>query len=204
MEAGAVVIDNVLKYRLTEEVARQAVEVAVRQGGEWHVSFSNPTAGPWKMIQLPEEYGSRIFRYGKEEDRPDLILLSSTHKTGLVLEAKDSLAKLLAPSQLEKSTEVFLKEMNRFEGVLPSGFLWLCGYVYPVIAKELPLVKELHSRHAALASASGDGRIAGFVDLRVSTDANGDLHVNAYFQDMSSSSRTVLLSALEATAVGVG
>lgn len=197
-------VDDVLEYRLTEEVARQAVEVAIRKGGEWHVSFSNPTAGPWKMIQLPKEYGSHIFRYKKEEDRPDLILLSPKHEIGLVLEAKDSLAKLFAPGQLQKSTEVFLKEMDRFGGLLPAGFLWLCGYVYPVLDREQAMVKELHLRHEALAASRQDERIAACVDLRVSTDGTGDLHVNIYPYDMSDPSRERLLSAIKATAVSTG
>lgn len=193
-----------LKYQLTEEVARQAVEVALKTGAEWHVSFSNPTAGPWKMIQLPPEYGSRIFRYGKEEDRPDLILVSPSNKVGLVLEAKDSLTKLLSGGQLEKSIQVFRKEMDRFIGVVPHDFLWVCGYVYPISDADERLHGLLMARHDALAARTGDRRVVPSVHLAVRTDGDGDLHVGAECHDFEDDEqRLLLLTALDSTAVTI-
>lgn len=190
-----------LTYKLTEEVARQAVEVAfTTSGSDWHVSFSNPTAGPWKKIQLPPEYGSRIFRYGKEEDRPDLILVSPMARTGLILEAKDSLAKLLVAGQLEKSVEVFRKEMDRFQGVMPVDFTWACGYVYPVLARETGLLAALTERHTSLGVACGDVRVAPSLHISVETIPNGDLQVVTRCLDFSSEHKRILLSALATTA----
>jgi hypothetical protein len=112
-------------YSLTEEVARQAVEVKFKTHGQWSIAFSNPTAGPWKIIKLGNyEFGDDL-RYTKEEDRPDLILFTPQKQAYLffVLEAKDSLHKLLAGEQLAKSMKVFDKETNRLRNVIVSNEL---------------------------------------------------------------------------------
>lgn len=95
-------------YRLTEEIARWAFEVNIRKSKAWYIAFTNPTAGPWKrvMANTPDGVPGEVYRFPRDNDRPDLILVSDTHKTVLIIEAKDSLPKLLVRDQMAKSVDV--------------------------------------------------------------------------------------------------
>jgi hypothetical protein len=56
------------RYKLSEEVVRQAVEVAFKRDGDWEIAFANPTAGPWKRIRIGTYIGGEDLRYTKEEN----------------------------------------------------------------------------------------------------------------------------------------
>ena len=108
------------KFKITEEVVRQSVEVGFKQSDHWKIAFTNPTAGPWKMIKLGAYEGGHDLRYAKEEDRPDLILFNRQAKLFLVFEAKDLIKKLIDETQIEKSVAVFQKEGTRLDEILST------------------------------------------------------------------------------------
>jgi hypothetical protein len=139
-------------YAISEEIVLQTVEVLFRKDPSWEVSFTNPTAGPWKMIKFGNYVGGSDLRFLKEEDRPDLITFSSNNGLFLILEAKDDISKLtltrrlngnLVHPQLEKSIKVFIKERERINTILREsentellfpenykGYFILSGYIY--------------------------------------------------------------------------
>jgi len=96
------------KYKLTEEIARWAFEVRCMQSKGWYIAFTNPTAGPWKSVKARAEDNSEseIYRFGSTEERPDIVLINDELKIVLIIEAKDSIYKLTAPNQAEKSSKV--------------------------------------------------------------------------------------------------
>ncbi|MBW2972757.1 hypothetical protein KY346_00010 [Candidatus Woesearchaeota archaeon] len=104
-------------YTINEEIVRQTLEVKFSVNSktkeEWFISFSNPTAGPWKKIMFITKDGKtvRIGGYEKEEKRPDLIVFSRTHKLLFIIEAKDYLPELL--KNHDKIEETFAKEYDK-------------------------------------------------------------------------------------------
>jgi hypothetical protein len=126
-------------FRLTEEIARWAFEVKLSQNNDWHIAFTNPTAGPWKRITALNTNGidGEVHRFARDEERPDLLLVSDTHQMIIILEAKDSLPKLITDTQIRKSAQVVLtlaevlkgKRENPFWGKradynIVAGLLW--------------------------------------------------------------------------------
>jgi hypothetical protein len=95
-------------FRLTEEISRWAFEVHVNTLSDWYIAFSNPTAGPWKRLMARDEAGieGEVHRFEREEDRPDLVLVNDNLSTLVIVEAKDSLAALVARTQVVKSSAV--------------------------------------------------------------------------------------------------
>lgn len=140
-------------YTITEEVVLQTVEVGFRLQPNWQVSFTNPTAGPWKAIRFGDYVGGTDLKYAKEEDRPDLIVFNEKYSLFLILEAKENILRLIAGQglnrserypQLEKSIAVFYKEMNRIDSILQDpnkahlvfknglrDYRIVTGYIYP-------------------------------------------------------------------------
>lgn len=102
-------------FHLTEEIARWAFEVVCKQQNDWYVAFTNPTAGPWKTIKCTDtqtgEVGE-VYRFELEETRPDILLVNDTMKLILIIEAKDSIEKLTAGDQVEKTVEVVSQLTN--------------------------------------------------------------------------------------------
>ena len=94
--------------KMDEEVARWAFEVHLRSVDGCDSVFSNPTAGPWKRVMSSDELGDmhEVHRFARDEARPDLVLVSDEHRTVLIIEAKDELAKLAQPRQARKSAHV--------------------------------------------------------------------------------------------------
>jgi hypothetical protein len=103
-------------YQLTEEIARWRFEVFVKSCPAWYIAFTNPTAGPWKRVMEKREDGveGEVYRFVRDEDRPDLILVCDDLKTIAIIEAKDSLAKLQVDDQLSKSAQV----VEKLSGIL--------------------------------------------------------------------------------------
>lgn len=132
-------------YLLTEEIARQTVEVIfnVEEKEEWFICFSNPTAGPWKLVKIynparpdePEIAGS----YLKEEKRPDLVLYSYKHKIFILLEAKKNVTELFSRGQIEKTIKMFDAEIAKLKAIpqisqeIESGetYTFITGFLYP-------------------------------------------------------------------------
>lgn len=126
-------------FRLTEEIARWAFEIRCQASRDWYVAFTNPTAGPWKTIRCTDMDGNvgEVYRFELEETRPDIVLVNDVLHLVLIFEAKDSLSKLTAGTQVEKSVEVVAqlaeilktKEKNPFWGKrahypVLTGLLW--------------------------------------------------------------------------------
>ena len=103
-----------IDFKLTEEFSRWAFEVQILKLQNWQIVFRNPTAGPWKRIESKDTKGrmGEVYRFGREEKRPDIIIVNDKLKTIIVFEAKDSLSKLSRKSQISKSAKVVLDMAN--------------------------------------------------------------------------------------------
>lgn len=121
-------------YRLTEEIARWAFEVQLKQLPTWTIAFTNPTAGPWKRVMATDSKGKigEVYRFPRESDRPDLILISDELEHVVIIEAKDSLPKLLVPSQKEKSINVVASLADKLRSLRDNAF-WGARANYQVI-----------------------------------------------------------------------
>ena len=97
--------------RLNEEIARWAFEIQITTTSDWYIAFTNPTAGPWKTIKAQNSLGvsGEVYRFQLEEDRPDIIMYNDILKTIIIFEAKDSIEKLFEGTQMEKSSDVFIR-----------------------------------------------------------------------------------------------
>lgn len=109
-------------FRLTEETSRWAVEVLIRTESpakeNWWIAFSNPTAGPWKRLMAPQNGGwAEVYRYARDEERPDLVLVSDTLGVVLIAEAKGKIQSLLGSRQMNKSLAVIDEMENQLSGL---------------------------------------------------------------------------------------
>lgn len=121
--------------RLNEEVARWAFEIIHKNNTSWKIAFTNPTAGPWKTIKAPsKDTGTEgeVYRFGLEEDRPDIIMFNDELKTVVIIEAKDSLKKLLERKQAKKSADVVVNLANILKAKGTNTF-WLGRENYKVV-----------------------------------------------------------------------
>lgn len=203
------------QYRLTEEVIRQAVEVHFKQGArDWQISFSNPTAGPWKMIRIGKYRGGQDLRYAKEENRPDLILFAPAAGVFLILEAKDGIQKLLASQtlqgqvsykQLITSMNVFEKEIQRIDQILgdaalsdqvfadiprPSEITIVPGYIFPASGRAFNVQRrKLYEIHSLLSKYGErtDPRLEGCVSFIVKRTILDELTVQHSFYNLDES-----------------
>ena len=98
--------------RLNEEIARWAFEILFKTNKSWVISFTNPTAGTWKTIKatsLRTGAEGEVYRFILEEDRPDIVMYNDELKAVIIIEAKDSLEKLIDKNQAIKSAAVVVK-----------------------------------------------------------------------------------------------
>jgi len=152
-------------FKLTEQVCLQCASVALQAAG-WKEWFCNPTAGPWKRIKINGVPDSQLTRFGKKENRPDLIAYNKTHSLVLVIEAKDVLRKLVAPEQFSKTQGVFTSVRRRIRQLirqyevlqLPSAreLKILCGYLFPLqedsrFSTTLNGLRRMHQRSGSAA-----------------------------------------------------
>lgn len=205
-------------YTITEEVVLQTVEVGFRLQPDWQVSFTNPTAGPWKTIRFGDYVGGTDLKYAKEEDRPDLIVFNEKYSLFVILEAKDSILKLIAGHgvnrsesypQLEKSIAVFHKEMTRIDTILKdprlarliyrNGFQdysIVTGYIYPEAkVRSINLNKRLVELHHQIAQEKNEPRLDSCLQLVVRQEGL-NLLVNMKAHGVSSEFEKYLLNAL--------
>ena len=108
------------KYKLTEEICRWSFEIKIKNSKDHWISFTNPTAGPWKTIisYNKDNIKGEVYRFERNEKRPDLIVVNDQLKTVIIFEAKDSLEKLLNKNQLIKSCQVtnnIIKKLTNLE-----------------------------------------------------------------------------------------
>ena len=120
---------------LNEEIARWAFEILCKEKKSWHIAFTNPTAGPWKTIKakaLNSKKEGEVYRFILEENRPDIIIYNDALKVIIIIEAKDTLEKLLVNKQPVKSTEVVIK-LARILNAKASNEFWNGRENYTVI-----------------------------------------------------------------------
>jgi len=114
-------------YSISEEIVRWSFEVFIKNNFEelrWWIAFTNPTAGPWKTIIAIDDKGfsHEVYRFTRDEDRPDLVLVNDVKKTILVIEAKDYCDKLCDRRQMEKSLKVIVKMQETLQGI--TNTMW--------------------------------------------------------------------------------
>lgn len=121
--------------RLNEEIARWAFEILFKSNTSWRIAFTNPTAGPWKTIKaVSKSTGEEgeVYRFILEEDRPDIIMYNDALECIIIIEAKDSLEKLLVHDQAKKSAAVVVKLANLL-GSKASNPFWQGRENYKVV-----------------------------------------------------------------------
>lgn len=100
------------QYRINEEITRWTTEVYIKSNPNknWYIAFTNPTAGPWKKITVKNKEGKliEVYRFDREEKRPDLVLINDKKGIILIVEAKYDLDDILKGRQMEKSIKVVL------------------------------------------------------------------------------------------------
>lgn len=166
----------------TEEIVRWAFEVHINTSAtakkNWFIAFTNPTAGPWKRVMAPDSSGKNmveVARFGREEERPDLLLVSDVLCLNLIIEAKDDLSKLVTEAQMKKSLAVIRDLGKRLTAstvevwkaraayrIIP-GFLW--GGAEP--QSELALVTNAYDRYCR----QSDGKSLVGICVIKTTDA---------------------------------
>ena len=123
-------------YRLTEEIARWAFEIRCQE--PWYIAFTNPTAGPWKTIKCLDSsrQAGEVYRFGSDENRPDIILVNDLMKLIIIVEAKDRLNALIAGDQAQKSVEVVANLSVIFKNMKTNKF-WGDRYQYDIYTSVL-------------------------------------------------------------------
>jgi hypothetical protein len=118
---------------LNEEISRWAFEILFKDNQHWKIAFTNPTAGPWKTIKATNSYGKEgeVYRFPLEETRPDIILYNDELEAILIVEAKDSLTKLVSGDQAEKSVAV-VERLADILSRLDNNPYWNKRAHYPV------------------------------------------------------------------------
>jgi hypothetical protein len=128
------------QYKINEEITRWTTEVYIKSTptSNWYIAFTNPTAGPWKKITVrnSEKKAVEVYRFDREEKRPDLVLINDKKKIILIVEAKYDLNDILNSEQMKKSVKVVvdmaevlksisIKEwaLRKTYKIIPS-FLW--------------------------------------------------------------------------------
>ena len=188
--------------RLKEEIARWAFEIIYKTNTSWKIVFTNPTAGPWKTIKAPSKINGvegEVYRFILEEDRPDIVMFNDDLETVIIIEAKDSLEKLLDRAQAIKSAAVVVKLANilRDKGTnaywrgrenykVILGLLWgSTDYPENDIEK-----RRLYDYYHNLVK---DEEVV-FSDLIIGVETlyrSGNLHCEAFYKDYSGDASTL-------------
>jgi hypothetical protein len=128
-------VKHEFEYRMTEEVVRWRFEIAMRESKDWWIAFTNPTAGPWKRLsgRDDEENEGEVYRFPRDEDRPDVVAVNDSRKLLLIIEAKDAFERLLSPDQIAKSCDVVLG-LTKALSALGDNPYWKQRSSYTVIA----------------------------------------------------------------------
>ena len=122
-----------ISYRVSEEIVRWTLEVFLDNAQtDWWTAFRNPTAGPWKTVTAPDMKGvyQEVYRFTRDEDRPDLIVVNDKVRRVLVIEAKDTFQRIGNEFQVEK----LLRAVPTIEALLTqrSASVWRdrAGYLF--------------------------------------------------------------------------
>lgn len=173
-----------IAYRMTEEVVRWRFELQLRSSNDWWIAFTNPTAGPWKRLMGRNRVGEEgeVYRFPRDDDRPDVVAVNDTRKLLLIVEAKDTAPKLGADEQVRKSSEVVTSlttalarlESHAFWGSrakynVVAGLLW--GRPFPVEAIDVASLFALYRKRLH------DVPLVGFETVQ---QADGNLSIQEF------------------------
>lgn len=120
--------------KLNEEFARWAFEILFTYRADWTIAFTNPTAGPWKTIKASDASGNigEVYRFALKENRPDIVMYNDSLRLVMIIEAKDSIDKLVAGDQAEKSVEVVVNLASKL-GSLTRNPFWTKRTGYSIV-----------------------------------------------------------------------
>ena len=124
-----------IPYRMTEEVVRWRFELQLRSSKDWWIAFTNPTAGPWKRLMGRNNAGQEgeVYRFPRDDDRPDVVAVCDARKIVMIVEAKDTAPRLGATDQVRKSSEV-VTSLTTALAALGSHPFWGSRSKYNVVA----------------------------------------------------------------------
>jgi len=180
-------------FNVNEEIARWVTEVYVKNQQKlgWWVAFTNPIAGPWKKITALNGEGVpvEIYRFEREGERPDLILVNDKYKLIVIVEAKDYYQKLIASEQMKKSVRV-IKEISSIlvnssnehwairigYKILPA-FLWFTEDTNSILSED-KIVKEAFIKCSKLDPDE-------LINIIISKDTSGNLNNNFVYRGKS-------------------
>lgn len=177
-------------FNINEEIARWVTEVYVRNQQKlgWWVAFTNPIAGPWKKITALNGEGVpvEVYRFEREGERPDLILVNDEYKIVIVVEAKDTYQKIVALDQMKKSARV-IEEISSILKTCPNehwakrmsytilpSFLWFSEDEKNLLSEDV-IVKQSFEKSSKLKSES-------LVNIVITRDASGNLKNNFLYK----------------------
>ena len=148
------------QYRINEEITRWTTEVYIKNNPNknWYIAFTNPTAGPWKKITVKNEKGKSIevYRFDREEKRPDLVLINDKEGLILIVEAKYDLGDLLNDVQMIKSVKVVVDMAEVLRNIsveewearkkyrIVTSFLWYSSNPVNALAESKLVNKKYH------------------------------------------------------------
>jgi len=183
---------NIKRYKLSEEVCLQCLEVAFKMNG-WTEWFVNPTAGPWKKIRIDDVEDNEMLRFRKEEDRPDLIVSHGSRRLTIIVEAKDDVNELIGRSgeKVQKSVAVFKSMFDRLQAIFDRyreiifgassvEAELLCGYLFPTkldsseMRQNLTYLTNFHKREC---QRINEERLVPHVIFLIISDPDENLHV---------------------------
>jgi hypothetical protein len=120
-------------YKLTEEISRWAFEIHIKNKKNWWIAFTNPTAGPWKRIESFNTHKRKgeVYRFDRDEKRPDIVIVNDNIKSIIIFEAKDSLEKLKNQTQVAKSCQV-IDDMAKILASIEDNPFWESRYSYNI------------------------------------------------------------------------
>jgi hypothetical protein len=148
------------QYRINEEITRWTTEVYIKSNPNknWYIAFTNPTAGPWKKITVKNEKSKSIevYRFDREEKRPDLVLINDKKGVILIVEAKYDLGDLLNGEQMVKSVKVVVDMAEVLKNIsvkewetrkkykILTSFLWYSSNPVNALAESKLVNKKYH------------------------------------------------------------
>lgn len=141
--------NRLIDFELSEEIIRQTVEIAFKLDKDWHIAFTNPTAGIWKKANIIANGKEQLlYAYKKEEKRPDLILQHLPSNLFLVCEAKNKLRDLT--NDLDNILKKLNDECSKISARISNrelGLGFIFGSTLPTINPEIDSLNSLLSRN---------------------------------------------------------
>jgi len=192
-------------YKLTEEISRWAFEINVKNNPDWWIAFTNPTAGPWKRLIAPDLNGidGEVYRFDRDEKRPDIVIVNDKTKSIVIFEAKDTLDKLITASQASKSAKV-IDDMasvlaninnnkywrNRSEYKIYNGLLW--GTNETTDQEKLNKAFKIYRQELVNLSSNVDSEIQ--IGVASQKNINFEINLNFYVSGYSNEANELLES----------